>query len=86
MHRPAHRHLERLNVLRTWRQEQVGRAWCHGHGMEKILRVGNPRTARVPGRWVRCIGWIRLRDAERDVCGAEHMEHAQGYVLTWPRP
>ena len=43
--------------------------------------LGN-RTARVPGRWVRWIGWIRLRDAERDLCGAEHMEHAQGYGPT----
>ena len=40
------------------------------------------RTARVPGRWVRWIGWIGVRDAERDLCGAEHMEHAQGYVPT----
>ena len=31
------------------------------------------RTARVPGRWVRWIGWIRVRDAERDVCGVEHL-------------
>ena len=43
--------------------------------------MGN-RTARVPGRWVRWIGWIRVRNAERDLCGAEHMEHAQGYVPT----
>ena len=40
------------------------------------------RTARVPGRWVRWIGWIRVRDAERDVCGVEHMEYAQGYGPT----
>ena len=40
------------------------------------------RTARVPGRWVRWIGWIRVRDAERDVCGVEHLEHAQGYGPT----
>ena len=33
MHRLAHRHVERLNVLRTWRQAQVGRARCRGHGM-----------------------------------------------------
>ena len=47
--------------------------------------LGN-RTARVPVRWVRWIGWIRVRDAERDLCGVEHLRHAQGYVLTWPRP
>ena len=40
------------------------------------------RTARVPGRWVRWIGWIRVRDAERDLCGVEHLRHAQGYVPT----
>ena len=40
------------------------------------------RTARVPGRWVRWIGWIRVRDAERDVCGVEHLRYAQGYGPT----
>ena len=40
------------------------------------------RTARVPVRWVRWIGWIRVRDAERDLCGVEHLRHAQGYVPT----
>ena len=39
------------------------------------------RTARVPGRWVRWIGWIRVRDAERDLCGVDHLRHAQGYPL-----
>ena len=43
--------------------------------------LGN-RTARVPGRWVRWIGWIAVWDAERDLCGVEHMEHAQPYVPT----
>ena len=40
------------------------------------------RTARVPVRWVRWIGWIRVRDAERDVCGVEHLRYAQGYGPT----
>ena len=31
---------------------------------------------------MRWIGWIGVRDAERDLCGVEHMEHAQGYVPT----
>ena len=43
--------------------------------------LGN-RTARVPGRWVRWIGWIRVRDAERDLCGVEHLRCAQGYGPT----
>ena len=43
--------------------------------------LGN-RTARVPGRWVRWIGWIRVRDAERDLCGVDHLRHAQPYVPT----
>ena len=38
------------------------------------------------GTWVRWIGWILVgvRDAGRDLCGVDHLEHAQGYVLTWP--
>ena len=32
----AHRHVERLNVLRTWRRAQVGRARCHGRGMGNL--------------------------------------------------
>ena len=75
MHRLAHRHLERLNVLRTWRQEQV-----RAGGLRMVPRARNgrygglgTRTARVPGRWVRWIGWIWVRDAERDVCGVEHL-------------
>ena len=31
---------------------------------------------------MRWIGWIGVRDAERDLCGVEHMEHAQVYVPT----
>ena len=34
-------------------------------------------TARVPVRWVRWIGWIRVRDAERDLCGVEHLRYAR---------
>ena len=40
------------------------------------------RTARVPGRWVRWIGWIGVWDAGRDLCGVDHLRHAQGYVPT----
>ena len=43
--------------------------------------LGN-RTARVPGGWVRWIGWIGVRDAGRDLCGVDHLRHAQGYVPT----
>ena len=43
--------------------------------------LGN-RTARVPGRWVRWIGWIGVWDAGRDLCGVDHLEHAQPYVPT----
>ena len=43
--------------------------------------LGN-RTARVPGRWVRWIGWIGVRDAGRDLCGVDHLRHAQPYVPT----
>ena len=31
---------------------------------------------------MRWIGWIRVRDAERDLCGVEHLRYAQGYGLT----
>ena len=43
--------------------------------------LGN-RTARVPGGWVRWIGWIGVWDAGRDLCGVDHLRHAQGYVPT----
>ena len=43
--------------------------------------LGN-RTARVPGGWVRWIGWIGVRDAGRDLCGVDHLRHAQPYVPT----
>ena len=36
-----YRHVERLNVLRTWRRAQVGHARCHGRGIWDIWRVGN---------------------------------------------
>ena len=31
---------------------------------------------------MRWIGWIRVRDAERDLCGVEHLRCAQGYGPT----
>ena len=47
--------------------------------------LGNRSVSRLGG-WVRWIGWIGVWDAGRDGCGEEHLEHAQGYGLTWPRP
>ena len=40
------------------------------------------RTARVPVRWVRWIGWIGGWDAGRDLCGVDHLRHAQPHVPT----
>ena len=34
------------------------------------------------GGWVRWIGWIGVRDAGRDLCGVDHLRHAQGYGPT----
>ena len=49
----AHRHVERLNVLRTWRRAQVGRARCHGRGMGNLADTEPARWADWAGG---CVG------------------------------
>ena len=80
-HRLAHRHLDEV--------ERAAHVAPGAGGSRMVPRARNGRygglgnrTARVPGRWVRWIGWIGVWDAGRDLCGVDHMEHAQPYVPT----